>query len=326
MTQKPVLMKPYGTAEREKAMFSDVAEVRNARFGSEEEFAAAMRDVTVLIADVDIQVTRRILEGAPNLRGIMACSIGVDYIDLQAATDRGVYVANLPDYCTNAVAEYAVGMMFTLARHIARGAQCVQADHWDGRRLLKGMELFGKRLGLIGFGRIGQFVGRKAVGLGMKVSYFDPMVSGPSPVPACQPSASLNDLLDSSDVVSIHAPLTKGTRGLISYAELARMKPTALLINVSRGGIVHEGDLERAVREGRIAGAALDVLEVEPMQGAHPLLGFDNVLITPHMAWNTFEAKENAEDSIVEQVRQMLEGKKPTHLVNREVVSRPITQ
>ena len=154
----------------------------------------------------------------------------------------------------------------------------------------------------------------------MDVVYFDPVVGDKSPVPSCHASATLDGLLETSDFISIHAPLTAGTRGLIGESQLRRMKSSAWLVNVSRGGIVDEDDLLRALRAREIAGAALDVLVVEPMVDRHPLLDLDNVLITPHMAWNTAEAKQNAESSIVEQVRQMLAGQRPTHLVNKEVV------
>ena len=320
MDARPVILKPYGSAEREMQAFADMAEVRNTPCHSEDELVAAVADVDLLYGDVDIQITRRVIEAAKRLRGIMACSIGVDYVDLKAATDHGIYVANLPDYCTNAVAEFAVGLMFTLSRHIARGAKFVREDNWDGRRLLRGVELLGKRLGLIGFGKIGQMVGAKGAGLGMDVVYFDPVVGDKSPVPSCHASATFDELLETSDFISIHAPLTAGTRGLIGESQLRRMKSSAWLVNVSRGGIVDEDDLLRALRAQEIAGAALDVLVVEPMAGRHPLLDLDNVLITPHMAWNTAEAKQNAEFSIVEQVRQMLAGQRPTHLVNKEVV------
>ncbi|MEN6368474.1 MAG: NAD(P)-dependent oxidoreductase [Thermotogota bacterium] len=318
--KKPVLLKPYSSAEREQRAFSDVAEVRNPQCPTEKELAAAVADADVLIADVDIQVTRSVLAGARRLRGIMACSIGVDYVDLQAATEFGIYVANLPDYCINAVAEFAIGLAFALSRHIPQGVDCVRAENWNGRRVLKGLELRGRRLGLIGLGKIGQLVGQKGLGLGMKVSYFDPLIGAKSPVTGCVSVASLDELLVSSDIVSVHVPLSEKTRGLISYDLLARMKPSALLINVSRGGIVDEADLYRALKEKRIAGAALDVLAVEPIEPKHPLATLDNVLITPHMAWNTEESKANSEDSIVEQVHQLLEGRAPTHLVNRGVV------
>jgi len=325
-SRKPVILKPYGNAKREEHLFSDVAEVRNPQCDSEEDLATAVAEADLLIADVDIQVSRRVLEKSTRLRGIMACSIGVDYVDLQAATENGIYVANLPDYCANAVAEFAIGLLFALARHITQGAHCAVNDDWNGRRRLKGIELFGKRLGLIGFGKIGRLVGEKAAGLGMEVSYFRRTRGAVSPVPSCRPCETLDELLESSDVVSIHTPLNDETKGLISHPALARMKRTALLINVSRGGIVDEEDLYRALEEGEIAGAALDVLAVEPMKGRHPLTTLENVLITPHMAWNTVEAKKKAEDSIVEQVRQMLAGQAPTHLVNAGVVPRARAQ
>ncbi|MDD5219628.1 MAG: C-terminal binding protein [Candidatus Bipolaricaulis sp.] len=317
---KPVLLKPYGNADRERRIFSDVAEVRNPSCATEKELSEAVADADVLIADVDIQVTRPVLAGAKRLRGVMACSIGVDYVDLQAATELGIYVANLPDYCINAVAEFAIGLVFSAARHIPQGVECVRSQNWNGRRVLKGIELRGRRLGLVGFGKIGQLVGQKGLGLGMTVSYFDPLVGPKSPVSGCTASASLDELLASSDVVSVHVPLTAGTRGLLSYEALTRMKPSALLVNVSRGGIVDEADLYRALKEKKLAGAALDVLAIEPIEPNHPLTTLDNVLITPHMAWNTEESKANSEDSIVEQVHQLLEGRPPTHLVNRDVV------
>jgi D-3-phosphoglycerate dehydrogenase len=320
--QDRVILKPYGSAEREQRVFGHIAEVRNVQCQTEKELAEAISNADVLIADVDIQVTREALENAERLQGIMACSIGVDYIDVEAATKAGIYVANLPDYCVNAVAEFAIGLLFSLWRHIPQGVAFARDGNYQGRRLLKGVELVGKQLGLVGFGKIGQAVGEKAVGLGMNVYYYDPYLGASSPVPFCLPVSNLDQLLVNSDVVSLHTPLNDRTRNLLSYKELSSMKPTAVLINVARGGIVNEDDLHRALVEGKIAGAALDVLAVEPFAQSHPLLALDNVIITPHMAWNTVEAKEKAEHTVVEQVKQMLEGNPPTYLVNKEVVSR----
>lgn len=318
--QEKVILKPYGSAERERRVFGHIAEVRNVHCQTEEELAEAISDVDVLIADVDIQVTRKVLENARKLRGIMACSIGVDYIDVEAASQNGIYVANLPDYCVNAVAEFAIGLLFTLTRRIDKGARFVASGNWEERRLLKGFELYEKQLGVVGFGKIGQAIGQKAVGLGMHVSYYDPYLGPPSPVPFCLPVSDLGQLLANSDVISVHVPLTERTKDLISFDELSSMKPTAILINVARGGIVNEGDLYRALAERRIAGAALDVLAVEPIEEDSPLLSLDNVIITPHMAWNTYEAKENAEQAIISQVEQMLDDKPPRYLVNEEVL------
>jgi len=322
VAKEKVILKPYGNAERERKAFSHIAGVRNVSCQTEQELAEAISDVDILIADVDIQVTRKVLENARCLRGIMACSIGVDYIDVPAATEAGVYIANLPDYCVNAVAEFAIGLIFSMCRHIPKGTNYVNSGNWEGRRLLKGFELYEKQLGVVGFGKIGQAVGQKAVGLGMHVSYYDPYLGPPSPVPSCLPVSDLGQLLANSDVISVHVPLTERTKDLISFDELSSMKPTASLINVARGGIVNEGDLYRALDERRIAGAALDVLAVEPIEEDSPLLSLDNVIITPHMAWNTVEAKEKAELAISEQVEQMLDGNAPTYLVNKEVVPR----
>lgn len=320
MRSARVILKPYGDIQWEKATLAHLGEIRHVACRSEQELIEAICDADILIADVDIKLTRKVIVAAKRLKGIMACSIGVDYVDVAAATEAGVYVANLPDYCGNAVAEFTIGLLFTLGRRITQGIHCVLDGNWEGRRGLRGFEVMGKRLGVIGFGKIGRAVAQKAIGLGMTVSYFDPYVKGAPLVSGCSAVSSLTDLLKKADVVSIHTALTQETRNLLTYAELSKMKPSAVLINVARGGIVNEDDLYRALAEGRIAGAALDVLTTEPVSEDHPLLTLDNVIITPHMAWNTHEAKMRAEGTIIEQVTHMIEGRPPKNLVNEEVL------
>jgi len=318
-----VVLKPYGSAEREERMFGHIAEVRNPHCHSEEDLAKAIRDADVLIADVDIRVTKEVLKSAQKLRGIMACSIGVDYIDVRAATEAGIYVANMPDYCTNAVAEFAIGLIFSLARQIPQGIRATRAGNWEERQVLTGHELLGKQLGLVGFGKIGRALGEKGLGLGMQVTYYDPYVTTQRTGQAYRSVSSLPNLLATSDIVSLHAPLTEKTKNLISFDELSKMKKTAILVNVARGGIVDESDLLRALSEKQIAGAALDVLAIEPpMESDSLLLSMNNVIVTPHIAWNTYEAKANAEQAVARQVRQMLNGKPPSNLVNRQVLER----
>jgi D-3-phosphoglycerate dehydrogenase len=317
-----VILKPYGDATWERQALGHLGEVRSCLCRSEAELVDAIRDADILMADVDIQVTRAVIQGAKRLRGIMACSIGVDYIDLDAATAAGIPVANLPDYCVNAVAEFTIGLFLSVGRKICAASRAVLQHQWEERRRLRGFELAGKHLGLVGFGKIGQAVGRKAACLGMRVSYYDPFLSGDSPVPGCSRSGNLEELLEVADVVSVHTALTRDTLNLIDYRAMTKMKKTAILVNVARGGIVNEEDLARALREGLLAGVGLDVLVTEPIVQKHPLLALENVVITPHMAWNTHEAKENSKHSIVEEVSRMAAGQLPQNLVNKEVASR----
>lgn len=320
------LLKPYGTISWELPLVGDVVNLMGIQAQQEperqRELEEKLRECHILQADVDIAVDRELMEKAPNLKAIFCTSIGVDFVDRKAATERGILVANNPDFCILAVAEYAIGMIYALLRHIPEGAEAVKRGDWQARGQLGGAELFGRTLGIIGFGKTGREVARQAVGIGMKVNAYDPYMNWELAEKTGVIPMKLEDVIRSADIITIHVPLMEATRNLISEAEFAEMKEGVYLINVARGGIVDEEALLKNLDCGKVAGAALDVLGTEPPGAEHPLLQVKgkNVVITPHIAWYTKEAAEKNHQLYEKQVRAFVNGEEPPFVINREVL------
>jgi D-3-phosphoglycerate dehydrogenase len=266
-----------------------------------------------LLADVDgaivgvVPLTSRVLENAPKLKIVSAHGVGVDYIDLQAAARRGVIVANCPGANDQAVADLAIGLMVAVARRIPAVDGQVRQGQW-GRH--SGSELWNKTLGLIGLGRIGRGVAKRALGFDMKVLAYDPYVGQEQIRPLEVTLTSLDKVIAAADFLSVHAALTDETRNMIGADQLRAMKPSAYLINTSRGGLVDEAALYQALTEGQIAGAALDTFVDEPPLGS-PLLQLDNVVLTPHIGAHTREAIERVGILAARNVVQALQTGKP---------------
>lgn len=320
MKDKFIILKPYGNVDWERQEFSYLAEIRNPHCVTEEEFIREIKEVHLLIADVDIKVTKKVLNSANQLNAVVCASTGIDFVDIPEATRKEILVTNLPDYCVEAVAEHAIALMFCLCRHIVPGAKATLEGNWGKRRLLQGIEVEGKTLGIIGLGRIGRKVAEKAEALGLKIAFYDPYVSGESiRDKRYEKKEALVDLVRSSDVVTIHASLISGTNRIFGEKEFKEMKPSAFFLNVARGGIVDEGALYKALKERWIAGAAVDVLSKEPPEKDHPFFELDNIVITPHIAWNTKEAKEKARNQLKEIIVSIIHGQFPINVVNPEV-------
>jgi len=270
-----------------------------------------------LIVRSRTKVTADVLSRGTKLRVVGRAGIGVDNIDVHAATARRIAVVNAPTASTVSVAELAIGHMISLARHLAGADRSTKDGKWEKGKF-EGVELHGKVLGLLGSGRIGAEVARRAHAFGMDVVAYDPYL----PPKAAQDRGirlvSLDELLRSSDFLSVHAALTDETKGMIGETQLRAMKRTAFLVNCARGGIVQEAALAKALKEGAIKGAALDVFEKEPPTGS-PILSAPNVAFTPHLGASTHEAQARAGDIIVEQVVKALRGEKPEFVVNPEV-------
>ena len=250
----------------------------------------AVRDVDAIVVRSATKITRDVLEAATALRVVGRAGIGVDNIDLDAATERGVVVMNTPLGNATTTAELAIALLLSLARHIPRADRMVREGVWK-KKLLVGSEISGKTLGVIGLGRIGRLVATRGLGLGMQVVAYDPYLDkGPSPLPGVE-LLDLDQLLAGVDFLTIHVPLTSSTKGLLSWAELAKIKPGARLIQASRGGIVDEEAVVDALTSGRLAGAAFDVFAQEPPPPDHPLLGRDDVIVTPHLGASSTEAQ-----------------------------------
>ena len=264
------------------------------------------------------KVTADIVEkgGSGNLKVIGRAGIGVDNIDVEKATELGIKVVNSPTGSTMSVAELTVAHMLALARFIPTADASMKKGEWM-KKQLKGTELYGKTLGLIGSGNIAQHVARIANGLGMKVLVYSPHCTDEKAERMGAQRASLEDLLKQSDFVSLHIPHTKDTHYLINREKLALMKPGSYLINCARGGVVDEKALYDALAEGKLAGAAVDVFEKEPPSKENKLLTLDNVVLSPHIGANTREAQIKAGTICAEQVMKVLSGEEPDFWVNR---------
>jgi D-3-phosphoglycerate dehydrogenase len=250
---------------------------------------------------------------------VVRYGVGVDGIDLGAATDHGVPVVNVPDYGTDEVANHAVALLLALARKLVRLDRQTRSGGWDVFRVGPVSRLAGQTVGLLGCGRIGSAVARKLGGFDVRLLGCDPYVS--TFPPGVQPVA-FERLLDEADYVSIHCPLTPATHRLFGEETLARMRPTAALINTARGGIVDTAALVDALQMGLLAGAGLDVLETEPLDPGHPLLRMEQVIVTPHAAWYSEEGRSDLKRRAAEEAVRVLRGERPRHCVNPEVFAR----
>src|SRR5262249_12947826 len=249
------------------------------------------------------KVTADVIARADQLRVIGRAGIGVDNIDVDAATKRGVVVMNTPGGSNVTTAEHAIAMLLALARNIPQADAAVKGGKWPRERWI-GTEVCNKTLGIVGLGNIGTIVAERALGLRMKVIAFDPFVTAEVAARLRVELVSLDEIYARADFITIHTPLTPETRGLIGAATLARMKRGVRIVNCARGGIVDEEALADAIREGRVAGAALDVLEKEPPPPGHPLLQLDQVICTPHLGASTGEAQVNVAVAIAQQVAE----------------------
>jgi D-3-phosphoglycerate dehydrogenase / 2-oxoglutarate reductase len=263
------------------------------------------------------------MDRAPGLRVIARNGIGYDNVDVAAATERGIAVCNTPDGPTVSTAEHAVTLMLLVAKNIRYAEAALRTGATAGYYVRhQGIELDGKVLGLVGFGRIARHVVRIAAGLGMRIATYDPFLQA-SAIPAgVERAATLEALLAVADVVSIHVPLTDATRGLFGAAAFASMKPGAVFINTARGGLVDHDALLEALEAGRLFGVGLDVTDPEPLPVGHPLLGRDDVVVTPHVASGTADGKARIFRVAFEQAIAVIEGRRPEHLVNPEVWER----
>ena len=259
-------------------------------------------------------VSKAVLTHAPNLKVVGRAGVGVDNIDVAEATARKIAVVNAPTASTISVAELAVGHMISLLRHLPEADRSVKDGKWEKKKL-EGRELFEKTLGLVGSGRIGAEVAKRAQAFGMRVIAYDPYLSASIAETLGIRLVDKEAVFREADVVSVHAALTPETKGMVAAAELAQMKRGAILVNCARGEIVQEAALAEALRTGRIAGAAVDVFDTEPPVGS-PLLAAPNLVFTPHLGASTREAQARAGATVADQVLQVLDGRRAEFLVN----------
>ncbi len=279
------------------------------------DLAATIGPYDALVIRSATQVTAAVLEAAGDLKVVARAGIGLDNVDMDAATRRGVMVVNAPQSNIISAAEQAMALMLAQARNVPQAHAALKQGAWE-RSAWEGVELAGKTLGLVGLGRVGALVAQRAAGFGMRVIAFDPYVSAErAKEMGVDAMPSLEALLVQADFVSIHLPRTPETEGLIGAHELRLMKRGARLINTARGGIVDEDALAKAVEDGHLGGAALDVFAVEPTTDS-PLFGLDNVVVTPHLGASTKEAQDKAGTTVAEMVRLALKGEFVPYAVN----------
>jgi D-3-phosphoglycerate dehydrogenase / 2-oxoglutarate reductase len=285
---------------------------------SPEELLEKIGPYDGLIIRSATQVTAEVIERAQNLKAIGRAGIGVDNIDIEAATKRGIIVANAPESNTVAAAEHTLGLMLAAARRIPVADSTLRGGEWK-RSAFKGVEVAEKTLGLVGLGHVGSIVARAALGMRMRVLAYDPYVSEDRMRDMNVARAeSVDEVLEQADFVSLHVPRTSQTMGMVNEGTLEKMKPSAYLINAARGGIVDETALYNALKEGRIAGAALDVFQEEPTTDS-PLFALPNVVVTPHLGASTVEAQDRAGFTAAQQVAAALRGQVPLYAINAPV-------
>ncbi len=297
----------------------DGARLVAAESGEERELVALAPEADAILTCWQ-KVTPAVLRAAPRCRMVSRYGIGLDNIAVDIATELGMLVTNVPDFCLDEVSDHALALLLASARGIVGLSRMTRSGGWDSRAGRMLPRLRGQTLGLIGYGAIARTLAPKAAALGLKVIAYTPRITPEAVAPFGAGTNDLNELLRTADYVSIHAPLTADTRGMIGERELRLMKPTATLINTSRGPIVDEAALVRALTEGWIAAAALDVLEREPPDPSHPLLGMANAIVTPHVAFASESAVADLRTRATEHVVQVLRGEVPTNLVNPAVL------
>jgi D-3-phosphoglycerate dehydrogenase / 2-oxoglutarate reductase len=282
---------------------------------TEDDVIAVAHDADGILLQYAL-ITGRVLDALPRCRVAVRYGVGVDTVDLAAATDRGVVIANIPDYCMEEVSEHALALALDLWRGTTLYDRAIRGGTWSAGMKKPMTRLAGKVAGVIGVGRIGSRFARKVAGIGMTVLGYDPYLAS---WPPAVRSVSLEQLLREADIVSLHLPLNAETRHLINERTLSLMKPTALLVNTARGGIVDTDALLRALKDSRIGGAALDTLEQEPVPPDSPLLSLPNVLLAPHAGWYSDQSIVDLKRKTAEAALAVLRGQRPYSVVNLEV-------
>jgi len=295
------------------------------------EIIRKARDVDALVTLLSDKIDAEVFDAAPKLKIVAQMAVGFDNIDVAEATRRGIYVTNTPGVLTETTADFAWALLMAIARRVVEADRYVRSGQWKVSwhpSMLLGRDVYGATLGIVGAGRIGTAVARRAKGFNMKILYYDVVPMPPEIEKELDAKrVDLDTLLKESDFVSIHVPLIKETYHLINEEKLKLMKKTAYLINNSRGPVVDEKALYKALKEGWIAGAALDVFEQEPTPLDNPLLKLDNVVVAPHISSASYETRSRMAEMVAENLVAFFEGRTPPNLVNPDVVKvRPLSK
>jgi D-3-phosphoglycerate dehydrogenase len=312
-------------AAGERAAWSALgATTEFARCSTEEEIVAACADADILVYyGLYTPFTARVLAQLPKCKLIARYGIGMDSVDLAAATEQGIVISNAAEYCVPEVADHATALILSLARRVTMLDRFVRGGNWAGATKHTGpiIRLAQQSVGFVGFGRIARHAARNMVNLFGTLLAYDPFVKQEQADAHGVKMVTLDELLAQADYVSVHTPLLPQTRGLIGAAQLAQMKPTAYLVNTSRGPVVDEAALIAALQAGQIAGAALDVFDPEPLVSDSPLRQMENVILTPHTAAYSEQAVVDLRAAVTQTVSDAIQGYLPRHILNAGVVS-----
>ncbi len=307
-------------AEETEELAKVNAELVGVDCATEDEIIEAAKDADAILTS-QAQITRRVMEALPKCKVIVRYGVGYDTIDVDAATDNGILVVNIPDFCWEEVSNHAIVLLLACAKKLVFLNNYTKQGRWaEGKRAQAPMgSIYGQTLGLVGCGNIGRMTARKAQCFGLRVLGYDPYVDESLAKEHGITLVSLPELLKESDYISVHTPLNKETRHLIGEKEFKQMKPTAYFINTARGSVVDEPALIKALQEKWIAGAGLDVFEKEPIDSDNPLLKMDNVVVTPHDASYSDAAFKRCRTSVGQEAARVLSGQWPKNVVNKTV-------
>lgn len=306
----------HDNIEIEKKIFADAGiEMELKHAISEDEVIEQCQDAEILIVQY-AKITRKVMEHCPRLKFVVRYGVGVDTIDVAAAAEFGVQIGNVPDYGMNEVADHAIALALSMTREIVKMNQFTKNEKWDYTKAIPIHRFSNLTVGVIGLGRIGRNFAQKMHALGFQVIGMDPYFSPTEETNAYVKAVSMDEVIETSDIISLHCP-ADGNRDLFCKETFKRMKNTAVLINVARGGIINETDLDQALTDGEIAGAALDCMAGEPVSKDSPLFAHENLLVTPHMAWYSEEAAQELKRKVAEESVRFARGEKIHYPINK---------
>lgn len=306
--------------EADARLFEGIPDIELITVGDNEpeKFDAHIKDAEAVLLSTAYKMTKDVIDGAKNLKVISRTGVGVDNVDVKAATEKGILVLNTPEANSISVAEHTLALIVAISKQLIMYDGELRSGNFKIRRTNKSTDIDGKTLGLIGCGRIGRFTAEKCkAAFGMQVIGYDPYIKE---LPGITLYEDIEEVFKRADYISLHIPLTDETRGLVGEKLLSLMKPSAYIINTSRGGIVDEAALAKALKEDRIAGAALDVLESEPPKDDNPLLPLKNVILTPHSAALTKECSARVAHEAALGISEYLKGNTPKFVFNKELL------
>ena len=312
----------FEPGEEALAIMREVARVVVLESDSEDLLLDEIKDADALLVGISPQVTRALIGSAPRLKHVARQGVGVDIVDLSAATEHGILVTNVPDVTSDSVAEFAMTLLLSLAKNIIHCNAAVKGGEWGQRRELirANLELNNKTHGIVGLGRIGRRVATRCRAFGMRVLYYKRNRDHDFEQSTDITYVPFETLLQESDSISLHLPLTPETKNMIDTPQFDMMKRAVLMVNHSRGSVVNERALVQALEDGTIGGYATDVYEQEPPDPAGKLLSFSNVIASPHLGGGTIEARGRANRMVAEEVVRVIRGLQPKNLVNKEVL------